>query len=154
MSKPVALPPKGVLVHQRIGGRLVVGAGSEFRLTEAAVAHLEIGVKHPGKFGHFRKNPFLLPVGESTHADPDSLEDAVASELVHDEGRLHLPGLLVGVGDKAAHKVGLAVVQGGHQLAQGDQVDRGDGLAATLLLLLSFLLGRGGWLRKKTIRIY
>ena len=94
------------------------------------------------------------PVGESTHADPDSLEHTIAGELVHDEGGLHLPGLLVGVGDKAAHKVGLAVVQGGHQLAQGDQVDRGDGLAATLLLLLSFLLGRGGWLRKKTIRIY
>ena len=89
------------------------------------------------------------PVGESAHADPDSLEHAVASQLVHDEGGLHLAGLLVGVGHKAAHKVGLAVVQGGHQLAQGDEVDGGDGLAATLLLLLTFLLGRGGWLGKK-----
>ena len=31
-----------------------------------------------------------MPVGESTHADPDSLEHAVAGELVHDQGRLHL----------------------------------------------------------------
>ena len=66
-----------------------------------------------------------------------------------DQGGLHLARLLVGVGHKATHKVGLAVVQGGHQLAQGDEVDGGDGLAATLLLLLTFLLGRGGWLGKK-----
>ena len=36
-----------------------------------------------------------------------------------------------------------------HQLAEGDKVDRGHSLAATLLLLLSFLLGRGGWLEEK-----
>ena len=32
--------------------------------------------------------------------------------LVHDQGRLHLAGLLVGVGHKATHKVGVAAVQG------------------------------------------
>ena len=87
------------------------------------------------------------PVGESTHADPDSLEHTVASQLVHDEWGLHLAGLLVGVGHKATHKVGLAGVEGGHQFNQRNQVDRGDSLAATLLLLLSFLLGRGRWLK-------
>ena len=61
--------------------------------------HLEVGVEHP--------------VGESTHADPDALEHTVASQLVHDQWGLHLAGLLVGVGHKATHKVGLAVVQGG-----------------------------------------
>ena len=30
------------------------------------------------------------PVGESTHADPDSLEHTVASQLVHDQWGLHL----------------------------------------------------------------
>ena len=34
--------------------------------------------------------PGLLPVGESAHADPDSLEHAVASQLVHDQWWLHL----------------------------------------------------------------
>ena len=58
------------------------------------------------------------PVGESTHADPDPLEHTVAGELVHDEGGLHLPGLLVGVGHKATHKVGLARVEG--VLERGD----------------------------------
>ena len=58
--------------------------------------HLEVGVEHP--------------VGESAHADPDSLKHTVASQLVHDQGALHLAGLLVGVGHKATHKVGLAVM--------------------------------------------
>ena len=84
------------------------------------------------------------PIRESTHADPDSLEHTVASELVHDEWGLHLTGLLVGVGHKATHKVGLARVESGHQLNQGNQVDRRDSLATTLLLLLALLLGGGG----------
>ena len=58
--------------------------------------HLEVRVEHP--------------VGESTHADPDSLEHTVASQLVHDQRGLDLAGLLVGVGHKATHKVGLTVV--------------------------------------------
>ena len=52
------------------------------------------------------------PVGESSHTDPDSLEHAVASQLVHDQRGLHLSGFLVGVGNKATHKVGLARVEG------------------------------------------
>ena len=91
--------------------------------------HLEVWVEHP--------------VGEATHADPDAFEHTVASQLVHDQGALHLvmvvirvimrmvmmmmmlfivclgdrkshlAGLFVGVWHKATHKVGLAVVQGG-----------------------------------------
>ena len=52
------------------------------------------------------------PVGESAHADPDSLQHTVASQLVHDEWGLNLTGLLVGVGHQATHKVGLAVMLG------------------------------------------
>merc|ERR1719398_513897 len=59
---------------------------------------------------------------------------------------LHLAGLLVGVGHKATHKVGLAGVEGGHQLNQRNQVDGRDRLAATLLLLLAFILRGGGGL--------
>ena len=89
--------------------------------------HLEVWVEHP--------------VGEATHADPDAFEHTVASQLVHDQGALHLvmmvmrvimrmlmmmliivclgdrefhlARLLVGVWHQATHKVGLAVVQGG-----------------------------------------
>ena len=100
--------------------------------------HLEVWVEHP--------------VGEATHADPDALEHTVASQLVHDQGRLHLvvvvinmvmvnmvnktfrnmtkkrqllcymylARLLVCVRHKATDKVRLAVVQGAHQLGEGD----------------------------------
>ena len=43
---------------------------------------------------------------------PDALKHTVAGELVHDERGLHVAGLLVGVGHKATHKVGVAAVQG------------------------------------------
>ena len=86
------------------------------------------------------------PVGESTHADPDAFEHAVASELVHDERGLHLAGLLVGVGDETADEVRFAVVESLHQRDQGDKVDRGDGFSSRLLLLLPFFLGGGSWL--------
>ena len=67
---------------------------------------------------------------------------------MHDEWGLHLAGLLVGVGHKATHKVGLAGVESGHQLNQGNQVDGGDSLAATLLLLLAVILGCGSGLTR------
>ena len=35
------------------------------------------------------------PVGESTHADPDSLEHTVARQLVHDQWRLHLKMIMM-----------------------------------------------------------
>ena len=91
-------------------------------------------------------------VGESLSADPNPLQDAVASELLQHQVGVHLPGLrrrttyrlslsphgaserqrvrasaplqeqatypLLVVGDDAAHKVGLGVVQRGHQFAQ------------------------------------
>ena len=51
------------------------------------------------------------PVGESAHADPDSLEHTVAGQLVHDQWRLHIAGLLMGVGHQATDKVRLARVK-------------------------------------------
>ena len=33
---------------------------------------------------------FDAPVGETPATDPDALEHTVASQLVHDQGRLHL----------------------------------------------------------------
>merc|ERR1719347_1978108 len=134
VSEPVSLTVEGNSVPESIDCGLVVSRGLDGLLTKAGVPQLEVGVQHP--------------VGESTHADPDSLEHTVASQLVHDEWGLHLSRLLVGVGHKATHKVRLAVVEGGHQLTQGDQVDRGDSLAATLLLLLALLLGGSSWLAR------
>merc|ERR1719471_451549 len=133
VAEPVPLAVEGNAVHESIDSSLVVGGGLDGILAQARVAKLEVGVEHP--------------VGESTHADPDALEHTVASQLVHDQWGLHLAGLLVGVGHKATHKVGLARVEGGHQLDQGDEVDGGDSLAATLLLL-ALLLGSGGGLAR------
>merc|ERR1719249_461601 len=127
VSEPVSLTVEGNSVHESIDCGLVVSRGLDGLLTKAGVPQLEVGVQHP--------------VGESTHADPDSLEHTVASQLVHDEWGLNLSGLLVGVGHEATHKVRLAGVESGHQLNQGDEVDRGDSLAAALLLLLTLLLG-------------
>merc|ERR1712172_377017 len=134
VSEPVSLTVKGNAVHECIDCGLVVLGGLDGCLAKAGVPQLEVGVHHP--------------VGESTHADPDSLKHTVASQLVHDEWGLHLAGLLVGVGHKATHKVGLAGVEGSHQFNQRNQVDRGDSLAATLLLLLAVILGCGSWLSR------
>ena len=74
---------------------------------------------------------------------------------------IHLARFLVSVGHKATDKVRLASVQSClkrkmhickyskqacfyHELCEGDEVDRGHGLAAALLLLLALLLGGGG----------
>merc|ERR1719394_2211572 len=134
VAEPVPLAVEGNSVHDSVDSSLVVGGGLDGVLAQARVAKLEVGVEHP--------------VGESTHADPDALEHTIASQLVHDQWGLHLAGLLVGVGHKATHKVGLARVEGGHQLDQGDEVDGGDSLAATLLLLLALLLGSGSRLAR------
>ena len=92
---------------------------------------------------------FLVrPVGESTHAYPDAFKHSVAGELMHDQWGLHISRLLMGVWHKAADKVGLAGVEGGHQLDKGNEVDGGDGLAASLLLLLCLLLHCNCWLSR------
>ena len=80
-------------------------------------------------------------VWESSHADSNALQDAVACELVHDERRLNVPRLFVGVGHDTADKVRLAAVESRHQLPKGHQVHRGHGLPSpSLLLLLAILL--------------
>ena len=82
----------------------------------------------------------VTPVGKSTHTDPDAFKHSVASELMHDQWRLHISRLLMGVRHKATDKVRLAGVECGHQLDKRNKVDGGDGLAASLLLLLLLLL--------------
>jgi hypothetical protein len=42
------------------------------------------------------------PVWESLSADPDAFKDAVASQLVHDQGGINLTSLLVRVGNHAS----------------------------------------------------
>merc|ERR1719192_230139 len=128
VSQPVSLPIESNLVHESVGGGLVVAGAGNLSLSQASVSHLVVGIEHT--------------VRESTHADPDTLQHTVTGQLVHDQRRLHISGLLVGVGHKAADKVGSAVVEGGHQLSQRDEVNRGHSLAtASLLLLLAIILG-------------
>merc|ERR1719471_122442 len=133
VSQPVPVTGELDLVHQSVHSGLVVAGALDLSLSQASVSHLVVGVEHS--------------VGESSHADPDTLQHTVTGQLVHDQWGLNLSGLLVGVGHQATDEVGLAGVEGGHQLSKGDQVDRGDSLAATsLLLLLALILGGGGGL--------
>merc|ERR1719357_590224 len=132
VTEPVPLTVERNPVHEGPDSGFVVGGGLDGLLAEAGVPHLEVRVEHP--------------VGESSHADPNALEHTVTGQLVHDQRGLHLAWLLVRVRHEATHEVGLARVQGRHQVHEGHQVDRGDGLAATLLLLLALLLGSSGWL--------
>merc|ERR550539_980144 len=133
VAQPVSVTAEVDLVHQSVAGDLVVAGAGDLLLTQASVSHLEVGVKHS--------------VRETSHTDPDTLQHTVTGQLVHDQVGLNISGLLVGVGHQATDEVGLARVKGGHQLSQGDQVDRGDSLAAaSLLLLLALILGGGGGL--------
>merc|ERR550532_477632 len=133
VAEPVPVPVEVDLVHQSVGGGLVVAGAGDLRLTQAGVPHLVVGVEHS--------------VRETSHADPDTLQHTVTGQLVHDQWGLNLAGLLVGVGHKATDEVGLARVEGGHQLIERHQVDGGHSLAAaSLLLLLALILGGAGGL--------
>merc|ERR1719515_589903 len=135
VSQPISLTGEVDLVHEGIGGDLVVAGAGNLSLSEASIPHLVVRVQHP--------------VGESSHADPDTLEHTITGQLVHNERRLNLSGLLVGVGHKATDKVRSTIVEGGHQLSKRHEVDRGDGLAAaSLLLLLALVLGSSGGLSR------
>merc|ERR1719500_1985967 len=135
VAQPVPLAVKVNLVHEGIGGGLVVAGAGDLSLAEARISHLVVRIEHP--------------IRESTHADPDTLEHTITGQLVHDKRRLNLSGLLVGVGHKATDKVRSTVVQGGHQLSKRDEVDRGHSLAAaSLLLLLAIVLGSSGGLSR------
>merc|ERR1719192_872733 len=128
VSQPISLPVESDLVHESVGGSLVVAGAGNLGLSQASISHLVVGIEHT--------------VRESTHANPNAFQHTVTGQLVHDQRRLNLSGLLVGVGHKAAHKVGSTVMEGGHQLSQRDEVDRRHGLAtASLLLLLAIILG-------------
>ena len=84
----------------------------------------------------------ISPVGETTTADTDSLEHAVAGELVHHQRGVQQEGRLVVVGHDATDEVGVGRVQSGQQLVKlgpeggGDGLeDLGSGVLALLLLL-------------------
>merc|ERR1719367_845938 len=133
MSKSVSLSVETNLVHEGIGGSLVVRGGSNLSLSQASISHLVVRIKHP--------------VWESTHTNSDSFQHTITGELVHDQWRLNISWLLVSVGHKTTDKVRSTIVEGGQQLSQGDKVDRGDSLAtASLLLLLALVLFGLGWL--------
>merc|ERR1719232_748604 len=83
------------------------------------------------------------------HTDSDSLQHTITGELVHDKWGFNISGLLVGVWHKATDKVRSTIVEGGHQLIERDQIDRGDSLATTsLLLLLGLILLYLSWLSR------
>ena len=92
----------------------------------------------------------LPPVGETTTADTDSLEHAVASELVHHQGGVQQEGRLVVVGHDAPDEVGVGRVQSGQELVKLGPEGGGHGLedlgsgVLTLLLLLDNLEMRCG----------
>merc|ERR550532_50574 len=133
VAEPVPVPVEVDLVHQSVGGGLVVAGAGDLSLTQAGVPHLVVRVEHP--------------IWESAHADPDTLQHTVTGQLVHDQWGLNISGLLVGVGHQATDEVGLARVEGGHQLIERHQVDGGHSLtAASLLLLLALILGGAGGL--------
>ena len=82
------------------------------------------------------------PVGETTTANPDPLEHAVASQLVHHQGRVQEQGGLVVVWHDATDEVGIGGVEGGQELVKlGPEggghglEDLGPGVLALLLLL-------------------
>merc|ERR1719204_2774812 len=135
VTKTVAVSVEGNLVHKSIDSSLVILRAVDLSSAKDGITHLVVRVEHP--------------VGEASHTDSDTLKHTIASQLVHDKRRLDITGLLVGVGHKATHKVGLASIQGGHELTQRHQLDGGDSLAAaTLLLLLALFLGGGGGLAR------
>ena len=87
----------------------------------------------------------LSPVGETTAADTDALEHAVAGQLMHHQGGVQQEGRLVVVGHDASNEVGVGRVQSGQQLVKLGPEGGGDGLedlgagVLTLLLLLDNL---------------
>merc|ERR1712198_86365 len=81
-------------------------------------------------------------VGQTQHADADTLQHAVAVELVHDERSIDVSGLLDLVGDDATHEVRMGGVQVGHQLHQGLSVGSRDGHHGGSLLLGAIILLR------------
>ena len=66
-------------------------------------------------------------VGESQLADPDTFEDAVASQLMHDKRRVRVARLFQLVGDDATDEVRMSRVQIRHQLHQRLAMTRGNG---------------------------
>merc|ERR1719334_2389167 len=109
MAKSVPLPVKGDLVHQGVDSCFIVSRAGNLSLSQTSISHLEVWIQHT--------------IGESSHADPDSFQHTITSQLVHNQGGLNFSWLLVGVGYKATDKVGLTTVEGSHEFSKGDKVD-------------------------------
>merc|ERR1719383_219102 len=110
-----------------VGGGLVVRATiSEDLWRHDRVTHQEVRVHHL--------------VGQTQLANTDALQHSVASELMHDQGRIGVTRLLDLVGDDATHEVRMSRVQVVHQLHQRLTMAGRNGHHGRTLLLLSGVL--------------
>ena len=82
----------------------------------------------------------LIPVRETSSANPDALQDSVAGELMHHQGGVEQQGGLVVVGHNASDEVGIGLVEGGQQGVELGSEGRGDGLEDLGAGILSLLL--------------
>ena len=71
--------------------------------------HFEVGIEHA--------------VWKTAHANPDTFQYTIASQLVHDKWGLNLSWLLVSVWYKATDKVGFAIIESSHELTKRDKID-------------------------------
>merc|ERR1719447_1452014 len=79
-------------------------------------------------------------VGQTQHANTDTLQHAVAVKLMHDKGSVDVSRLLDLVGDDATDEVRMSRVQVGHQLHQGLSMGSGNGHHGSTLLLGAVIL--------------
>jgi len=70
VSKTVPLPIELNFVHESIDSSFVITGAVDFSSSKDSITHFVIRVHHS--------------VGESSHADPDTFQYTIASELVHD----------------------------------------------------------------------
>merc|ERR1719233_1777531 len=131
MAKTISLTIKANLVHQGICSNLIIRRAGNLCSSKDCITHLEVWVEHT--------------IREAPHADPDTLQHTITSQLMHDKWGFYISRFLVGIWHKTADKVRLTTVKSSHELTKRDKIDRGDSLATTsLLLLLSFFLGGSG----------
>merc|ERR1719477_89121 len=90
VTKTISLAVKANLVHQCIGSNLIIRGASNLSGSKNSITHLEVGVEHT--------------IRETPHADSDTLQDTITSQLMHDKWWLYFTRLLVGIGHKASDK--------------------------------------------------
>merc|ERR1711892_466443 len=95
VAEPIPLPVKC---------SLVVARACNFCCCQACISQLGVWIHHA--------------VWEAAHADPDTFQHSISSQLVHDQWGLNISGLLVVVRYKATDEVRFAAVEGSHQLSE------------------------------------